>query len=122
MITIVKTVAVYVSDQKEALRFYTQKLRFEVRQTESMGPGGSWIEVAARGGHTRIAIYPRSVMKDWEQRKPSIVFGCEDADATYRELSGRGVKFTQTPKKMPWGTFAQFVDPDGNEFVLTEEA
>lgn len=121
MITIVKTVAVYVSDQKEALRFYTQKLRFEVRQTESMGPGGSWIEVAPRGGHTRIAIYPRSAMKDWEQRKPSIVFGCEDANATYRELSGRGVKFTQTPKKMPWGTFAQFVDPDGNEFVLTEE-
>jgi len=30
------------------------------------------------------------------------------------------VKFTQVPKTMPWGTFAQFVDLDGNEFVLTE--
>jgi len=50
-----------------------------------------------------------------------MVFGCEDAKATYRELSRRGVKFTQTPKTMPWGTFAQFVDPDENEFVLTEE-
>ncbi len=50
-----------------------------------------------------------------------MVFGCEDAKATYRELSGRGVKFTQAPKTMPWGTFAQFVDPDENEFVLTEE-
>src|SRR5215831_2073310 len=34
---------------------------------------------------------------------------------------GRGVKFTQTPKKMPSGTFAQFVDPDVNEFILMEE-
>ena len=121
MIITVKTVAVYVSNQKEAVRFYTQKLRFEVRQTESMGPAGSWIEVAPRGGQTRIAIYPRSLIKDWEHRKPSIVFGCEDAQATYRELSGRGVKFSQAPKTMPWGTFAQFVDPDENEFVLTEE-
>ena len=121
MITIVKTVAVYVSDQNEAVRFYTQKLRFEVRQSESMGPGGSWMEVAPRGGRTRIAIYPRSLMKDWEHRKASIVFGCEDANATYRELSARGVKFTQPPKKMPSGTFAQFVDPDENEFILTEE-
>jgi len=121
MITILKTVAVYVSDQKEAVRFYTQKLRFEVRQSESMGLGGSWMEVAPRGGQTRIAIYPRSLVKDWEHRKASIVFACENADATYRELSGRGVKFTQTPKKMPSGTFAQFVDPDENEFILTEE-
>jgi len=121
MITILKTVAVYVSDQKEAVRFYTQKLGFEVRQSESIGGGGTWMEVAPRGGQTRIAIYPRSLMKDWEHRKASIVFGCEDANATYRELSGRGVKFTQTPKKMPWGTFAQFVDPDENEFILTEE-
>ena len=31
-----------------------------------------------------------------------------------------GVKFTQAPTKEPWGTFAILVDPDGNEFVLTE--
>ena len=38
MIANIKTVAVYVSDQKEALRFFTEKLGFEVRRTESMGP------------------------------------------------------------------------------------
>ena len=73
MITIVKTVAVYVSDQKEAVRFYTQKLRFEVRQSESIGGGGTWMEVAPRGGRTRIAIYRQSLMKDWEHRKASVV-------------------------------------------------
>jgi catechol 2,3-dioxygenase-like lactoylglutathione lyase family enzyme len=45
MIASIKTVAVYVSDQKEALRFYTKKLGFEVRRTESMGPDGTWVEV-----------------------------------------------------------------------------
>src|SRR5258708_4168833 len=69
---------------------------------------------------SRVLIYPRTLMKDWEYRRPSIMFGCEDIEATYRELSRRGVKFTQVPKRMPSGTFAQFVDLDGNEFVLTE--
>jgi predicted enzyme related to lactoylglutathione lyase len=120
MIASIKTVAVYVSDQKEALRFYTEKLGFEVRRTESMGPDGTWVEVAPRGAVSRVVICPRTLMKDWECRRPSIMFGCEDTEATYRELSRRGVKFTQVPKRMPYGTFAQFVDLDGNEFVLTE--
>ncbi|MBI3894830.1 MAG: VOC family protein [Acidobacteria bacterium] len=41
MITHVKTVTIYVSDQQEALRFYTDKLGFEVRRSEAMGP--NWI-------------------------------------------------------------------------------
>ena len=122
MITNVKTAAVYVSDQDAALRFYTEKLAFEVRQNQSMGSAGSWIEVAPPGAETRIVVYSRSMMEDWEQRKPSIVFGCEDAEATYDELVKRGVSFTQKPTKMKWGTFAIFSDPDGNEFVLTEGA
>jgi predicted enzyme related to lactoylglutathione lyase len=29
------------------------------------------------------------------------------------------VEFTSEPQKQPWGTFATFKDPDGNEFVLS---
>ncbi len=120
MITNIKTVAVYVSDQEVALRFYTEKLGFEVVRNQPMGPRGNWIEVAPAGAQTRMVMYPRSMMEDWEQRKPSIVLGCEDTESTYRALSERGVDFTQAPTKIPWGTFATFVDPDGNEFVLAQ--
>jgi len=37
MITHVKTVAVYVSDQQRALDFHTRQLGFETRRSESMG-------------------------------------------------------------------------------------
>ena len=57
MITNVKTVAVYVSDQEEAVRFYTEKLGFEVRRNQLMGPGGNWIEVAPPGAQSRVVIY-----------------------------------------------------------------
>ena len=39
-------------------------------------------------------------------------------EKTYEELSARGVEFVSPPKKEPWGTFAMFKDPDGNQFVM----
>lgn len=44
---------------------------------------------------------------------------CDDVEATFRQLSQRGVEFTKEPEKQPWGTFAMFKDPDGNQFVLS---
>jgi predicted enzyme related to lactoylglutathione lyase len=43
---------------------------------------------------------------------------CAEIEKTYSELASRGVDFKQEPKKMPWGTYAIFVDPDGNEFIV----
>jgi hypothetical protein len=40
-------------------------------------------------------------------------------ERTFQELKARGVEFSGEPKTEPWGTFATFKDPDGNEFVLS---
>lgn len=119
MITNIKTVAIYVEDQVRAVEFYTVKLGFEARRKEQMGPNAHWIELAPKGAQTCLVMYPKSMMKDWKERKPSIVFACDDAKATYEELKNRGVIFLDEPKGMAWGTFATFRDPDGNELLLT---
>src|SRR4051812_34589000 len=119
MIEYIKTVAVYVEDQQRSLDFYTQKLGFEVRRNESMGPRGNWIEVAPVGARSCLVIYPRSLMANWKELKPSVVFQCADVEATCKEFTSRGVQITDGPKEMAWGTYAKFVDPDGNEFLLT---
>jgi lactoylglutathione lyase len=120
MIGPIKTVAVYVEDQPKAVEFYTRKLGFEVRRNHPMGPGASWIEVAPPGAQTCLVIYPRSMMKDWQSLRTSIVFDCRDIDATCRRLEDDGVRVVDRPKAMPWGTFAKIADPDGNEFLLVE--
>ena len=119
MITHIKTVAVYVEDQERALAFYTEKLGFEVRFKAPMGPKAHWIELAPKRAQTCLVIYPRSMMPDWPQLKPSVVFSCDDVEATYQELSARGVTFTEPPRRMAWGIFAKFVDVDENEFIAT---
>ena len=48
-----------------------------------------------------------------------IAFCVPDIDAAYRTLAARGVRFTMTPSKQPWGGYmALFADPDGNIFYL----
>jgi predicted enzyme related to lactoylglutathione lyase len=113
-------VCIYVDNQERAIEFYTKKLGFEVAVTHSMGPQGNWVELVHNRGQLRLVPYPRSMMPDWQERKPSIVFSCEDVSALYEELSARGVQFKGKPTKMGWGNFAHLVDPDGNEFGLSD--
>jgi len=122
MIRYIKTVAVYVSSQPDACVFYTEKLGLEVRRRESMGAEGEWLELAPKGGQTCLVLYPRAMMVEWESRRPSIVFHCSDVEQTFQELAAKGVQFKEIPKRMPWGVFAQFTDPDGNEFLLYSQA
>ena len=44
---------------------------------------------------------------------------CSNVEQTYQELVARGVEFVTPPQKEPWGTFAMFKDPDGNQFMLS---
>src|SRR5690242_16665210 len=57
MLTRVGTITVQVSDQDQALAYYTEKLGFETRMDVPMGPEQRWIEVAPTGAQTRILLY-----------------------------------------------------------------
>ena len=48
------------------------------------------------------------------------VFETDDCQATYAELSAKGVTFLQEPAERPYGTEALFRDDSGNWFSLTQ--
>lgn len=118
MIKQIATVGVYVESQERALEFWTARVGFELRRNQPMGPGASWLEVAPPGAQSCLVLYPRALMATWAEHKPAIVFECEDIRGTAERMAANGVKFTEEPKEMSWGTFAKFVDLDGNEFIL----
>ncbi|MGF1598650.1 MAG: VOC family protein [Acidimicrobiales bacterium] len=45
-----------------------------------------------------------------------------DVQASYEELSARGVDFIDEPTRMPYGIDSTFRDPSGNNFRLTQLA
>ena len=118
MVQRIATVAVYVEDQTEALIFWRGRMGFEVMVQQATGVAGDWLEVAPPGAESRLVVYPNSLMSNWEELKPSIVIECEDMESTFQLLKSRRVEFLEDPKKMAWGTYARFRDPDGNEFLL----
>ena len=123
MIKRISSTGVRVTDRDRAYDFYVNKLGFEVRRDEVTEGGYFWLEVAPRGADTSLAVGPPT---SEDSSVPlggfaHIVFDTDDIRATYEELSGRGVRFVEEPTKKPWGGVqAQFVDPDGNIFVLVE--
>ena len=100
MIRMVSSVGVRAGDQGRAVDFYVGKLGFEKRRDEPMGPDGRWVEVAPAGAETSVVPFT-----------PGLVFACDDIHATFEELRGRGVEFTEEPSSQPWGLWAQFRDP-----------
>ncbi|GLI04060.1 hypothetical protein YDYSG_00900 [Paenibacillus tyrfis] len=118
MIKKMATAAVYVEDQQKAKAFWTEKVGFEVVAEHQMMPGASWLEVAPKGAESALVLYPKSMMKNWAELKPSIVFVCDDVEKTYETMKANGVTFEGELQKMQWGTFATFLDEDGNSFLI----
>lgn len=121
MIKQIKFVSIPVADQNRALDFYTEKLGFTIITDQPFDEKQRWIELRIPKAETRVVLF---TAEGEEKRIGSMMpmsYACEDIDATYQKLSGRGVQFDGPPEKQPWGTYAMFKDSEGNRFVLSED-
>ena len=118
MITHIKFVSIPVSDQDAALAFYTEKLGFRVITDQPFGKQ-RWIELRVGSSETRFVLFTPQGQEDRIGSQFNGSLACDDVEATYRQLTARGVEFVSPPQKQPWGEFAIMKDPDGNQFVLS---
>jgi predicted enzyme related to lactoylglutathione lyase len=119
MIVHVKFVSVPTKDQDRALAFYTEKLGFRLLTDQPFGPGRRWIELGIAHSETRFVLFTPPGEEDKVGGRFSGALACDDVEATWRQLSEKGVEFESPPAKQPWGTFAVMKDSEGNRFVLS---
>jgi catechol 2,3-dioxygenase-like lactoylglutathione lyase family enzyme len=124
----------YVTDQDEALDWYTNKLGLEVRNDVTMEEVGMrWLTVGSpEQPDVEITLLvpgpPPLTAETGEEVKKllaqgalnGLIFQTNDCRATYEELSARGVEFTQPPEERFYGVDAGFRDPFGNQFRLVQ--
>jgi catechol 2,3-dioxygenase-like lactoylglutathione lyase family enzyme len=126
----------WVHDQDEALDFYTKKLGFEVRSDVTVPELGNfrWLTVSPPGQEdvaiTLMAVPGPPVMDDATAAQVrdlmakgfagTVFFTTDDIQASYEQLSARGVEFTEKPEERPYGVDSGFRDPSGNNFRLTQ--
>ena len=122
-LTHIHTATVPVSDQDTALDFYTKKLGFEMTSDQQFGPDLRWLEVRLPGAQTGIILAKGYGMSGDNAvgTFTGLVLDADDIQSTYETLRDRGVTFTEAPTQQPWGGIqAQFVDQDGNGYVLVQ--
>lgn len=119
MIIGVKFVSIPSKDQDRALRFYTEKLSFGLVTDQPFSAEQRWIELRIGNSDTRFVLFTQDGDEDKVGKTFSGALACDDVEATYRQLSERGVSFEAPPTSQPWGTFAVMVDSEGNRFVLS---
>jgi catechol 2,3-dioxygenase-like lactoylglutathione lyase family enzyme len=110
----VRTVSIPISDVDRARDFYTTTLGFEVRLDVPYGDGRRWLEVAAPGAATTIALAPAG-----PGQAPGIDTGIRfmtaDVEADHADLRARGVDVDPEILRWPGSPpMFQMRDPDGN--------
>lgn len=121
MLRAVRSVGIYVGNQDRAKAFWTDKLGFELLGDMPMGEGPDalrWIEVAPPDRNVILVRHTPPGSENLVGTFSNVLFNCDDIEATHRELTERGVEFTETPRKEFWGWWAVFRDPDRNTYGL----
>jgi uncharacterized glyoxalase superfamily protein PhnB len=132
----VATAQLWVNDQDEALAFYTEKVGMEVRTDVTVAELGNfrWLTVGMAGQEdfaVALMAIPGPPMMDDETTEQvktlmskgfagTVFLETDDCQASYEELSGRGVEFHETPEERPYGIDSGFRDPSGNSIRLTQ--
>jgi catechol 2,3-dioxygenase-like lactoylglutathione lyase family enzyme len=119
----VATVMVPVSDQDQAIAFYTEKLGFEKRTDIPMGEAMRWVEVAPAGASSTLAIVPprEGEAVGIETR---IAFETDDIDADHASLKAQGVDVDEEISRMggPVPPMFVFRDQDANRLTIVQRA
>ncbi|CAN5492938.1 methylglyoxalase [soil metagenome] len=118
MLKRIKFLALPVKDQSRALEFYTKKVGFKVFTDQTMGPT-RWIELQIPGAETMLVLHHKPDHQPGA-KEPAVAFETDNVPATYDELRGKGVEFTQPPKQEHWGEHAIFKDSEGNLILFAK--
>ena len=114
----------FITDQDQALDFYTRVLGFEKRADNPTPDGGPrFLTVGVRGEDFQLVLWPGTpgVGQGAQGRIPAAcTIETSDCRKAFEELQSRGVRFETDVLEYPWGQIAVFVDPDGNRLQLRQ--
>ena len=118
------SIALLVRDYDEAIRFFTQALRFVLLEDEHRGAGKRWVRVSPSAGGAALLI-ARAATPEQERAignqsggRVFMFLRTDDFDADFEHMKAHGVRFTESPRHETYGTVVVFLDLYGNKWDL----
>ena len=118
----VSVVSIPVSDPERSKAFYAERLGFQVALDNTFGEGMRWIMLRPAGGGAAITLVT------WFSEMPpgsvqGTVLSVPDLEGAMRELKARGLDLDGAEvEEAPWGKWITIEDPDGNGWVVQQDA
>ena len=124
MINKIAKVTIYVNNQDEALKFWTEKLNFVTKIDATERPL-RWIEIAPQDSEwVTIVLYDKNLMKSQYPTATvdykTVILSTEDLDNAYNQMKANGVEVTDIVT-MEYAKLFTFKDQDNNEYLLRED-
>jgi catechol 2,3-dioxygenase-like lactoylglutathione lyase family enzyme len=120
-------VALVVKDYDDAIKFYMEKLDFQLIEDTSLSDDKRWVLIAPRGASECCLLLAKaandrqlaSVGNQTGGRVGLFLF-TDDFWRDYNRMLDREVKFVRPPKEEPYGMVAVFEDLYGNLWDLLQ--
>lgn len=124
MISRVGQIMVYVNNQDEAVKFWTEIVGFKVIAEENSGQGFRWIEIApSHDSETSIMLHDKAFVAkmspDLNLGTPSLMFFTDDLVALHQHLKDKQITVGDIVN-MPSGKVFNFADYEQNYFAVME--
>lgn len=118
-------IALVVADYDEAIRFYTEKLGFELIEDTPQSETKRWVLVAPKNGEGCNLLLTQAVGEEQKSRignqtggRVFLFLRTDDFWRDFKEYESKGVEFVREPKVEEYGTVAVFQDLYGNLWDL----
>lgn len=127
MITKTTHITLFVKDQDEALKFYTEKLGFKLHTDSLMANNERWVTIhPAQQNDFEFALMKATTPAQKAlvgKQAPDMPLFCVSTDNCRKmvdDLKKKGIKFLGDVEDMPWGIAASFLDLYGNTIYMVE--
>ncbi|MEK7724256.1 MAG: VOC family protein [Acidobacteriota bacterium] len=119
--------ALVVADYDDAIKFYTEKLDFELIEDTPQSETKRWVLVAPKGNPGCQLLLAKGVGEEQQSRignqtggRVFLFLQTDDFWRDYNTYVERGIEFARPPKVEEYGTVAVFKDLYGNLWDLIE--
>ena len=122
-------IAIVVNDYDEAIKFYTEKLYFDLVEDTQLSETKRWVLVRPKSGDSCCLLLAKAANEEQRSRVGNQTGGrvflflhTDNFERDYQNLLNQQIEIVRQPQREEYGTVAVFKDLYGNLWDLIEPA
>ncbi len=123
MVNKIFKVTLYVNNQEESKKFWTEKMDFVIRCDDIMMGEHRWVEVSPKDDETTtFVLYDKNLMKKQNPSisvgHPSVILYTDNIEKSYSDMKSKGISVDENIMSYPYGRMYRFFDNDNNSYLM----